>query len=58
MEAATSSLLTSRNCLQEYCDEEKTDPVCSRIRNYCTSGWPDILQIPSDLKPYAEIRNE
>ena len=58
MEAVTSSLPTSHNRLQEYCDEQKTDPVCSRIRNYCTSGWPDISQIPLDLKPYAEIRSE
>ena len=58
MEAVTSSLPTSHNRLQEYCDEQKVDPVCSRIRSYCTSGWPDISQIPPDLKPYAEIRSE
>ena len=58
IETVTLSLSTSHNRLQEYCDEQKADPVCSRIRNYCTSGWPDISQIPSDLKLYAEICHE
>ena len=58
MDAVTSSLPASSNQLREYCDKQKADPVCSLIRSYCISGWPDTAHTLPYLKPYAEIHSE
>ena len=49
IDAIISSLPASSNRLQEYCDKQKADPVCSLIRSYCTSGWPDTAHVPPNL---------
>ena len=58
MHLISSSLPASSARLQEYCDEQKEDPVCSLIRSYCATEWPDAADVPSNLKPYSEVRSE
>ena len=38
--------------LQQYRDAQTTDAVCSKLKTYCTTKWPDKRHLPSDIKPY------
>ena len=38
--------------LQQYRDAQTTDAVCSKLKTYCTTEWPDKRHLPSDIKPY------
>ena len=33
------------------------DSVCSRVKRYCTSGWPKKRLIEAELLPYWKVRN-
>ena len=44
--------------LQQYCDAQTTDVVCSKLKTYCTTGWPDKRHLPCDIKPYWNHRGE
>ena len=32
--------------------------MCSLICSYCATEWPDAVDVPSNLKPYSEVRSE
>ena len=53
-----SSLPANSACLQEYCNKQKEDPVCSLIRSYCATEWPDAADVPSNIKRYSEVHSE
>lgn len=50
-----SLLLASSSRVQEYCDKQKEDPVCSLIRSYCVIEWPETTNVPSNLQLYSEV---
>ena len=54
----SSSLPASSACLQEDCDKQKEDPVCSLIHSYCATEWPDAADVPSNIKRYSEVHSE
>ena len=58
MHLISSSLPASSARLQQYCDKQKEDPVCSLISSYCATEWPDAANVPSNLKPYSEVCSE
>ena len=55
MEAVTLSLPVSEEKLQSYCEYQNQDPVCSQVKEFCRSGWPD--KTTKELRPYWEARN-
>ena len=57
MHLISSSLPASNVCLQVYCDKKKEDSVCSLICSYCATEWPDVADMPSNLKPYSEVHS-
>ena len=32
--------------------------MCSHIRSYCATEWPDAADMPSNLEPYSEVYSE
>ena len=42
--------------LEEYSKVQEEDPVCSQIRQYCTSQWPLEKFIPPEISPYYQHR--
>ena len=47
-----------QSMLIKFCTAQINDSVCSRIRQYCLSGWPSKQYIPGELKPYWFVRGE
>ena len=46
-----SSLLHASSVrLQEDCDKQREDPVCSFIHSYCATEWLDAADVPSNIK--------
>jgi len=39
-QAITASLPASPNCLDSYSKAQAKDEVCSKLIDYCKSGWP------------------
>ena len=44
--------------LQQYRDAQTTDAVCSKLKTYCITGWPEKRQLPSEMKPYWSHQGE
>ena len=49
MHLISSSLPASSACLQEDCNKQKGDPVCSLIHS-CATEWPDAVDVPSNTQ--------
>ena len=52
MAANISHLPPGKERLKEYRREQKTDPLCSTLRQYCQEGWPDNNTLTPHLKLY------
>ncbi|XP_015748470.1 PREDICTED: uncharacterized protein LOC107328239 [Acropora digitifera] len=45
--------------LEKIAAEQKEDPICRKLFEYCKEGWPDMIQkLPSSLSPYWSSRGE
>ena len=51
VQSVTANLPASTSRLDEYRDAQLSDRVCSKVRGYCTSGWPPKRSIASELLP-------
>ena len=53
--AVNHYLPTTAECLEQYCQRQKQDPVLQQVRQYCQEGWP---QTKGDLKCFWHVRHE
>ena len=44
--------------LQQYREAQTDDVVCSQLKTYCTTGWPDKHHLPSHMQPYWNYQGE
>lgn len=52
------TLNTTDAIIQKIAFSQQTSPVIKTLREYCSSGWPELSKIPSQLKPYFSVRHE
>ena len=48
----------SEKRLEEIRQTQTEDDICSRVKNYCKTSWPENARTDPDLKPYWTVRNE
>ncbi|XP_011406246.1 PREDICTED: uncharacterized protein K02A2.6-like [Amphimedon queenslandica] len=58
IEYIMESLPASEIRLKEIEKEQKKDPVCAKIAQYCTKGWPDKASLSVSLKQYHSLSSE
>lgn len=51
------SLPITESRLEVYRQEQEKDPICSLVREYCQSEWPDRKSLTADLAAYWRARN-
>ena len=56
LETCVTMLPASSHRLNEFCEAQASDPVCSSLIDYCKHGWPSKWDIPLELKPYWQAR--
>ena len=44
--------------LQQIIEAQEEDPVCRRIKTYCSVGWPDKHSVNDAMKPHWSTRGE
>ena len=57
IESISDNLPVSRGRLEMYQKAQSSDSVCSRVREFCTAGWPKKHLIGEELLPYWKVRN-
>ena len=59
-DAITDAIPVVQPMFMKFRTAQINDSVCSRIKQYCLSGWPSKqhIQFPGDLKLYWFVRNE
>ena len=50
------SLPATPERLEEYRKAQEVDPICSQLREYCSSEWPPEKFIPQEIKPYYKFK--
>ena len=58
IEYIMDSLPASEIRLKEIAKEQKNDPVCAKIAQYCTKGWPDKASLSVSLKQYHSLLSD
>ena len=58
IQAVTAALPASHDRLDNYRTAQSEDSVCSRLIEYCTSGWPNRNKLPRELKDFWRFRGE
>ena len=58
VQAITASLPASPSRLDSYSKAQAKDEVCSKLINYCKSGWPTRNQLSRTLKDFWRFRGE
>ena len=58
METCINSLPASSQHLAEFCEAQAADTICSTIINYCQNEWPAKQNIPLQIKPYWQAREQ
>ena len=53
----TSTLPATKQRLNQYCDTQQRDLACSRIMEYCKTGWPRKQVMEAELVPYWKVRS-
>ena len=57
VEAVTATLPASDQRLEEYRKAQREDPICSRVADYCLSGWPDKTNLETRVIPFWHEKN-
>ena len=57
IESVSENLPVSKSGLETYRKAQSSDGVCSRVKEFCTSGWPKKHLIEAELLPYWKVRN-
>ena len=53
----TSTLPATKQRLNQYCNTQQRDLACSRIMEYCKTGWPRKQVMEAELVPYWKVRS-
>ena len=56
LESCVAMLPASTHRLNDFCDNQASDPVCSNLIDCCKNGWPSKWNVPLELKPYWQAR--
>ena len=56
MDSIRQSLPATEARLQQLAEKQKDDPVCSAVRQYCQTKWPDRVHLPPVIGPYWYAR--
>ena len=51
------SLPATKERLETYRQSQEQDPVCSQVREFCKSGWPEKQLISQELAPYWKAKD-
>ena len=57
IESVSENLPVSKGGLETYRKAQSSDEVCSRVKEFCTSGWPKKHLVEVELLPYWKVRN-
>ena len=52
IKSVSENLPVSKSGLETYSKAQSSDEVCSRVKEFCTSGWPKKHQVEAELLPY------
>ena len=58
VQAVIAALPADKDRLDSYCKAQAEDSICSKLIEYCTSGWPVRNKLSRDLKEYWRFRGE
>ena len=58
VESVVEALPAQKDSLEKYRQAQATDEICSKIMEFCHSGWPAQHSIKGDLKKYWHVRSE
>lgn len=58
VKSVTEGFPASDQKLKEIREKQDQDEICSRVKNYCQSKWPERAKSDPALKPYWTVRNE
>lgn len=58
VESILLQLPASDKRLGQISAQQKEDPVCKKLMEYCEERWPDVHKLPSSLNPYWSSRGE
>ena len=50
------SLPATPERLEEYRKAQEVDPICSQLREYCSSEWPPEKFFTEEIKPYYKFK--
>jgi hypothetical protein len=51
------SLPATEQRLEIYRQSQEQDPVCTQVREFCRTGWPNKLHIPQEIMPYWKVKS-
>ena len=57
IEGVSDNLPVSKSGLETYQRAQSSDSICSKVKGYCTSGWPKKHLIEAELLPNWKTRN-
>ena len=58
VQAITAAFPASPDRLDSYRKAQREDSICSRLIEYCTSGWPNRSKLSRELKDFWRFRGE
>jgi len=58
VQAITVALPANQHHLNSNSKAQAKDNICSKLNEYCTSGWPARNELPKDLKDYWKFRGK
>ena len=58
LQGVTATLPVAPDHLNSYCTAQAEDSICSKLIEYCKSGWPAQNQLPREMKEYWRYRGE
>ena len=56
VQSVITTIPASRDYLDSYQTAQKQDPICSKLREFCNSGWPNRNTLKGNLNKYWQFR--
>ena len=56
IESVSDNLPASKGRLETYQEAQSSDSVCSRVKEFCTTGWPKKHLIGAEIRPFWKVR--
>lgn len=53
-----ANLLAMNNVLDKIREEQETDVVCKKLKEYCLESWPPKGKLPNGFWPYYQLRDD